>query len=131
MRLLPVLALILAGCASDRDAVESRDAERLRAELSMRVAGAAQTCISTPIGPGSLQAVDDRTLVSRQGGTIWVNRLRATCPSLRPLSTIVIEVYGSQYCRNDRFRALRPGEIIPGPTCFLGDFTPYRSANAR
>ncbi|CAA9524507.1 MAG: hypothetical protein AVDCRST_MAG91-2410 [uncultured Sphingomonadaceae bacterium] len=131
MRLLWVSALLLAGCASDGASVASRDQQRLAAELAARVAGAPQTCLPVTLGPGSLQPVDDRTLVLRQGRTTWVNRLRAACPSLRPVSTIIIEVRGSQYCRNDRFRAVRPGEIIPGPFCVLGDFVPYRTADAR
>ena len=66
------------------------------------------------------------TLVYRRGGTIWLNRLRATCPALRPTSTLIVEVHGSQYCRGDRFRTIEPGQSIPGPTCLLGPFTPWR-----
>jgi hypothetical protein len=39
---------------------------------------------------------------------------------------LVVELHGSQYCRNDRFRTVSAGSTIPGPSCFLGTFTPYR-----
>ncbi|MEI9928657.1 MAG: hypothetical protein WDN44_14335 [Sphingomonas sp.] len=42
------------------------------------------------------------------------------------MTTIVIELHGSEICRHDRFRTLDPGSSIPGPTCLMGKFTPYR-----
>ena len=128
MRFLPLL-LLLAGCAAPDPGRIGREEAALDRELAGRTAGRPQSCLPVPLGPGSLQAANPRTLVYRQGGTVWVNRLRAPCPSLRPLSTIIIEVRTGQYCRNDRFRAAQPGDIIAGPTCFLGDFVPYRAVS--
>lgn len=127
MRALPLL-LLLGACVSDGVPAETRDQAQLARDLSMRTAGAPQACIPLPNGPGSLQAVDGRTLTVRQGSTLWINRLAAECPGLRPFNTIIVEVHGGDYCRGDHIRALRPGESIPGPVCFLGEFTPYRAA---
>ena len=66
------------------------------------------------------------TLAYGSGATIYINRLGASCPGLRELSTIIAEVHGSEYCRGDRICANEPGSIIPGPTCNLGDWVPYR-----
>lgn len=119
-----LLILALAGCAA-AGSMEDRESEALRRDLAERVSGEPERCVPR-IQATALNPVDRRTLVYDTPGTLWVNRLRADCPSLRPDSTIVIETSGDQYCRNDRIRALEPGGSIPGPICLLGDFTPYR-----
>lgn len=130
MRALPLL-LLLGACVSDgaaREPRETRDGAQLARDLATRTAGEPQACISVPDGPGSLQGIDRRTLTVRRGATLWVNRLAADCPGLEPFNTIIVEVHGGQYCRGDHIRTLRPPETIPGPVCFLGDFTPYRAS---
>lgn len=134
MRFLALLLLstgsfLATSCAAPDVGRFTRDEADLNRELIGRAAGPAQTCLPLPLGSGSLRPVNAETLVLRQGGTIWVNRLRGACPSLRPFSTIVIEVYGGNYCRGDRFRAVQPGETIPGPYCILGEFMPYRAVS--
>lgn len=119
-----MLALALGGCAA-AGPIEDRERAALDRQLAERVAGEPDRCVSR-IGTTSLRAVDRRTVVYDVPGTLWVNRLRADCPSLRPDSVIVIETSGDGYCRNDRFRTLEAGSSIPGPVRLLGDFTPYR-----
>jgi hypothetical protein len=119
MRLLPLL-LIASACAagSAREADLSRD-------LAGRSAGAGRDCVGTSPAAG-LAVRDSQTLVYRRGDTIWVNRLAAACPGLDPMSTLIVEAHGSQYCRGDQIRAVEAGRSIPGPICLLGSFTPYR-----
>lgn len=119
MRLLPFL-LLAAGCAT----ASAREAD-LSGELAGRTAGKAEECVPSSTG-SNLVARDSRTLVYRDGDTLWVNRLAAACPGLRPTATLIVELHGSRYCRGDRFRTIEPGSSIPGPSCLLGDFTPYR-----
>lgn len=119
-----MLALALGGCAA-AGSVENRESAALERQLAERVSGEPDRCVPR-IGATALHAVDRRTLVYDTPGTLWVNRLRGDCPGLRPGSTIVIETSGDSYCRSDRFRTLEAGSSIPGPTCLLGDFTPYR-----
>jgi hypothetical protein len=90
-----------------------------------RIAGKPQSCISSQTSEG-LRAIDSATLAYGSGATIYLNRLGGSCPGLRDLSTIIADVHGGQYCRGDHIRALEPGSIIPGPTCNLGDWVPYR-----
>jgi hypothetical protein len=123
MRLLPLLLVASACAATGGD--PSRGESDLQRELAGRTAGEPRECVSISSGAG-LAARGRQTLVLEQGGALWVNRLAAACPGLDETSQIVIEVHGSQYCRNDRFRARRPGDSIPGPICRLGSFTPYR-----
>ena len=122
MRVL-LLPLALAGCS----AIGQRGDEgaELARQLAGRSAGKAERCVSiTQSAP--LEIVDRQTIAYRSGSTIYVNRLQGDCPGLRPFNTLIVETHGSQYCRGDRVRGLEPGTSIPGPTCPLGDFVPYR-----
>ncbi|HEX8379767.1 MAG TPA: hypothetical protein VF619_04345 [Allosphingosinicella sp.] len=118
MRLLPILLLTSACAASP-----ARDAD-LSLDLASRSAGPAERCVSAS---SNLYPHDSRTLVYEEGDVVWVNRLPAACPGLRPTAMLILEPYeGSRFCSGERFRTLeRPGGI-PGPYCRLGDFTPYR-----
>ena len=118
MRALILLAA-LTGCATHSPE------ESFAQELSGRTAGEAQRCV--PItGSRSLRIIDRQTLAYEGGRTLWVNRLSADCRGLRQGDTLIAEVHGSQYCRGDRVRGLTPGSTIPGPSCLLADFIPYR-----
>lgn len=117
-------ALALAGCASSGEIEDGREARALERQLAGRFAGEPEECVPR-IQAQALHPVDRRTLVYETPGRIWVNRLDADCPSLRPDVTLIVETYGDRYCRNDRVRALEPGTTIPGPICLLGSFTPY------
>jgi hypothetical protein len=121
--LLPLL--IVAGCAAPETRGPTRESEALQRDLAGRTAGASTSCIPAT-GNQGLTIVDPRTLAYDQGRTIWVNRLEADCPGMRPMDTLIVELHGSQYCRGDHFRATSTGNTIPGPICVLGDFTPYR-----
>lgn len=127
MRALLLLPLtMLAACAANGGVEDTREAQLLQRQLAGRTAGEPRDCVPR-MQAQSLQAVDRRTLVYETAGEIWVTRLAADCPGLRPHSTIIAETYGDRYCRNDRIRALEPGTTIPGPICLLGNFTPYRA----
>lgn len=123
MRLLPLIAL-LGACAASGTHPGDREQRALTEELAGRTAGEADRCIPIRQGTG-LQIVDRRTIVYRDGRTIWVNRLDSDCPGLDPMNTLLVEAHGSQYCRGDRVRGLEPHGSIPGPLCVLRDFVPY------
>lgn len=124
MRFL-IPALILAGCATTTGSVSRAESDLAR-ELAGRSAGEPADCVHSTAG-SSLSAVNSETIVYRTAGAVWVNRLDGACPGLRPLTTLIVEPASSgRYCRLDRFRTLEPGGGIPGPTCVLGRFTPYR-----
>lgn len=120
MRALPLL-LAIAACAALPEARDSR----LARELEGRVAGEPQPCVSAGQSQ-SLQAVDRRTIVLRTSEAVWVNRLAGECPGLSPMSTLVVETFSGRYCRGDRVRGVEAGASIPGPSCPLADFVPYR-----
>ena len=124
MRLSFALLLLIVGCTAP-DA-RDRAGRDLAAELAGRTPGPPQDCVSTT-STTNLRVVDEQTLTLERGGTIYVNTLMGSCPGLRPMDTLIVQMHGSQYCRGDRFRS-RPfgGGAVPGPMCILGSFTPYR-----
>ena len=96
------------------------------AETAGRIAGPTQSCITTNVSE-NLHALDAQTLAYGTGRTMYVNRLPSACPAVNQFNTIIVEpTLGGQYCRGDRIRGLEAGANIPGPTCILGDWTPYR-----
>ncbi|MEG3087879.1 DUF6491 family protein [Sphingomonas sp. PB4P5] len=123
MRALILLSL-LAGCTS-LPADTSRADRALAEALAGRNAGAPQRCVdrSTVSGP---QIVDDHRLIYIQSSRrIWVNTLASACPSLRTDSVLVVRAFGTQMCENDQFQPRQPQDIVPGPICRFGPFTPY------
>ena len=130
MRLAIITALgaaALAGCAANGEFQQSQRARadrELADALKDRVAGEPVDCVSTP-GLDGPQIIDRKTILYRSGGRLWRNELAAECPGLSPYDTIIVELHGSQICRNDHFRTIDPGSRIPGATCLFGKFTPY------
>lgn len=113
IRTLVLAAAVAALPAADRD------------PLAGRVAGPPQTCISLGAAVDGPTIVDQHTILYRSGSRIYRTGPRGTCPALRPFTTLIVEVYGGQLCRNDRFRVKEPNSIIPSGTCLFTDFTPY------
>ena len=121
MMFLTVLALV--SCARP-GAPGSSDA--FARELAGRTAGAPVACISA-LPSQNLRVIDAQTIAYDRGSTIYVNRLASACPAIEPLNTLIVEpTLPGQYCRNDHIRGNEPGSIIPGPTCFLQDWVPYK-----
>jgi hypothetical protein len=118
-----VCLLALASCSPVAPAPAGSDP--FARELAGRIAGAPQTCVPVNQSQG-LRAVDSGTIAYEMGRTLWVNRLEQACPAISPHNGIIVEAMGSQYCRGDRIRGFEPGAIIPGPTCTLRDWVPYR-----
>jgi hypothetical protein len=123
-------ALALAGCTGDAR-MDQRSSERASHDLAQaigdRVAGKPTDCISSTQVDGP-QIIDNQTLIYREGGRVWRADLVGACPGLDPYDTVIVELHGSQICRNDQLRPLDPGSHIPGPYCRFGQFTPYTRA---
>src|SRR4051812_37206743 len=117
---LSILALVLiAGGATAADS--NKDLDKA---LAGRVAGAPTDCIDNAMAEGP-QIIDERTILYRSGRHVYVNTLEAACPSLDWDKVLIVEIHGSQICRNDHFRVLARGTTIPGPTCLFSKFVPY------
>lgn len=93
-------------------------------ELAGRTAGAAQRCVPTQ-QTGAMRIAGPGVILYGSGRTIWLNRLASPCPGMSRMNSLIIEPFGSQYCRGDRVRTVEPVSRIPSPVCQLGDFVPY------
>lgn len=93
--------------------------------LAGRTAGPAEECVALDRVQGP-DIRSDGTIIYRQNRhRIWVTRPVDPCPGLHPPATLIVAVYGSQLCRNDRFRVQQNNSSIPGPICRFGAFVPY------
>ena len=118
---------LLAGtaAASERGATTADDDRKLAAILAGRTPGAPQACVpqSRVSGP---EQIGDRELIYRQtGGRIWRNTLPKPCGTPRGDEIVVVETFGSQLCRQDRFQRVNRNSGFASGYCYLGAFTPY------
>lgn len=128
MRMAVMIGALALGCSAASADTQSKAQMRADRDLAKaldgRVAGKPQDCISS-MGTNGPQIIDQRTILYRQGGKVWRNDLPDSCPGLDDDDLLVIELWGSQMCRNDRFHANDRLSRIPGTSCRLGSFTPY------
>jgi hypothetical protein len=74
-----------------------------------------------------LRPLNSATFAYGHGRTIYINNIGGACPGIEPLSTLIVEPgIAGEFCRGDHVRGREIGASIPGPTCILGDWVPYR-----
>jgi len=108
---LPAIALALVAAKDD--------------PLAGRVAGKPLRCVDLSRVSGPQITEDGAIIYRRTERTLYVSRPVDHCPSLRPLDTLVVEIYGGQTCAGDRFRTITPPLSIPSAYCRFGPFVPY------
>ena len=124
--ILPAAFILLLGAGCTAQGPETAGGEDgLARELAGLSPGEPRSCISATSNR-TLVPQNETTVTLQEGRTMWVNRLRGPCPRLEPTVTLIVESQGGQYCSGDHIRALEFGSGIPGRTCFLGEWTPYR-----
>jgi hypothetical protein len=117
-----LIALFAGSCAAPQPEQPSRPP----VELAGRAAGPAQRCV--PIDQSESMRVTDtnrHVLVYGSGRTTWANHLGPQCGFGRD-DVLVTEPIGSYHCRGDIIRSFDRYSRIPGPSCILGDWVPYR-----
>lgn len=123
-------AILLAGCGevdSTPKALTEKQAKVLDKQLAGKVAEAPVDCINNDHATNLVRVSDDILLYRTSGRLVYKNQLKGSCPGLARDSDIVVtETFGSKYCKGDLVRLVDRTSGIPGPTCLLGEFTPYR-----
>lgn len=114
-----VLTLLAAACAPSNPAAGPTPIP----EIAGRTAGPPQSCVRNDSST-SVHFTNRDTLVFTSGSTVLLNTTR--CPALTDNDLPVFQVYGGQYCRGDIVKTVDRYSGIPGPSCVLGDFVPYR-----
>lgn len=125
-RLPSVLAAAAVLCGA---AALAQDSPPLSPDLAKalegRVAGKPENCISASRVNGP-EIIDDRNILYRQSGArVWRNQLADKCAPMRDNDYLVVEAYGDQICKFDRFRVVNRNSGLPSSYCILGSFTPY------
>lgn len=126
-------AALLASCApmaqsADADALTPNQLALLDRNLGGKVAGPAVRCITSTPTPDTIRVSDDILLYRASGRLVYKNDLRGGCPGLaRDSDVIVTEIRGAGPCSGDIIHLVDRTTGIRGPSCVLGDFTPYRT----
>jgi len=133
-QMMPALMLLtLAACAAGPEPqaqLDPREAKEIAKALEGKVAGKPVSCVSLLNG-SNLHPAGDHTLLYRVNRTLtYRNDLNGACHGLRNGDTLVMQVYGNQYCRGDIAHAVDLTSGIRGGSCILGDFVPYTTAPA-
>lgn len=110
---LALVTLAIPSSAADKDF------------LAGRVAGKPVNCIDPQMNNGPTIIDADTILYNANGRRLYRTGPVGKCPSLRPMTTLIVEIRSGQLCRNDLFRVLEPGTTIPSAYCRFRDFTPY------
>ena len=111
------IAAMVAGCAPSGPAASPGPLP----ELAGRTAGPPQSCVRND--QAMSVHLNGDALIFSSGRTVWLNANR--CPGVTDSDLPIFEPSGSQYCRGDIVRTVDRLAHIPGPSCVLGDFTPY------
>lgn len=115
-------ALVLSSCAAPQPGAERRGPP---VELAGATAGAPRRClVLNQFDSLRVSENDPHTLVYGSGRTIWANQL-GQCRFGHD-DVLVLEPTGSQLCGGDIVRSFDRNSRIPGPSCVLGDFVPYK-----
>ena len=81
-------------------------------------------CVTDRVNEGAVILDRQRIGIRRAGSSWWVSRIDH-CPSLEPLSTLLVERWGGPLCDTDRFRVITPGINIPSAYCRFAPFQRY------
>ena len=125
-------ALALVALSSCTTTADTRGPELLAEALEGRVAGETRQCVGFTQSGRSFEIIDAITLLYHESSArVWRNNLRDACPGLHRDDILVLEPFGSQYCRNDRVRAVDRNTGFAHAYCLLGDFVAYDKPKAR
>ena len=129
MRALPLIpvAAALAGCMTQPPPTRTAQAQAEFQRLSAgRVAGPSLTCLPS-YRADNMVRIDEGTVVFKDGGTVYVNRLHGQCDGLNSgFYTLVTRSHGSGLCRGDiaHVTDISTGMVVG--SCSMGEFIPYR-----
>lgn len=126
-------AALLAGCTPPTTSLDDaapftpKQLRLVERELGGKVAGEPQKCLPSSRNFDTIRVSDTMLIYRASGKLAYRNDLRGSCPGLaRDSDVMVVRQFGSQSCVGDFFHLVDRSSGIRGPTCILGEFTPYR-----
>lgn len=126
--IFPLIALA-GGCAMNEMSARGAEREaRKQAALDTMLAGyqpgEPRSCVNSRDLRGPT-AYGERTLVFREGRTIWVNETSGGCDDAGR-DALITRQFGPQLCRGEIARTADLTSGFQSGSCSLGDFVPYR-----
>lgn len=126
--MLATAAAGLCACATasqppERSAQAQASYERM---LAGKTAGDPIRCLPS-YRSNDMTAIDDGTILFRDGSTVYVNQPIGQCSRLgNGGATLVTRTFGGQLCRGDLAQVVDLSSGMMLGSCAIGDFTPYR-----
>ncbi len=122
----PLTLLALGACAPDPAADAARTAAEIAKAPAATVTGPAESCINRSQVRHTVVRSDRVIDFEMQGGKVYRNTLRSSCPGLGFDRAITYETSIDQLCRPQIIYALQSigGNLQRGAGCSLGDFIP-------
>lgn len=123
---LAPLPLVVAACTPDPAATAARSQAEIAKAPAAKVLGPGESCINRSQVRNTVVRSDQVIDFEMQGGKVYRNTLRSTCPGLGFDRAITYETSIDQLCRPQIVYVLRNigGNLQQGPGCSLGDFVP-------
>ncbi len=128
-----VASAALTACAAparqaNAEALNPEQLALLERNLGGKVAGRPVSCIPSRTADQTIRVSDDILLYRVSGNLVYRNELRGSCPGLaRDDDIIVSRTSGIGPCRGDIIHLVDRTSGLAGPSCVLGEFTPYRT----
>jgi len=135
MRIMPLAALFLAGCATSPAQQARAEAEQARTDAKLARAlaglepGQPQSCIRP--GQQGLKIFGDKLLYRDSGRRMYLNQTSGGCAGLKRDDIIVTNSFTGQLCRGDIVRVVDRASRFPTGACSFGDFVPYTRPTRR
>lgn len=121
----------VGGASTGAAALTSNQLALMERHLGDKVPGRPVSCIPSNSIDQTIRVSDSILLYRVSGRLVYKNDLRGTCPGLaRDNDVMVSTVHGTGPCRGDIIHLVDRTSGMQGPSCVLGDFTPYRPAEA-
>ncbi len=125
MRALIPLALLAITIPAGAAAPPAKGAAKDKDFLAGRIPGKPVRCIDPQTNQGPTIIDNQTILYNATGRRIYRTGPVGTCPSLQPMTTLIVEIRSGQLCQNDLFRVLQPGTTIASGYCRFTAFVPY------
>ena len=125
-----VLATASSIAPAKTDAYSEKTAAKLAKALAGRAPGVPVSCIGNMRG-SDMRIIDDRTILFRQGGTVYVQKPSGGCNGLGSGNyTLLTRLHGtSRLCRGQIGEVVDPVSGFTYGSCVFSDFVPYRKAS--
>lgn len=121
--------LAMTACAGSYEPapLTEKQTSTLDKAIAGKVAGEKVSCINRE-PQANFTVISGNILLYRVNRRlVYRNDLIGTCNGLTRGDTMIVQTFGSQYCRGDLTTS---ADLVTGVTtgsCALGDFTPYRT----